>query len=141
MFLKSTSSEVHLSEWRKVRTGSKTIEDVLTAFSLVKEQNRCIDYYTPESWPTPFDIIEHQLYDQSGLSILIYHTLINLNFIDPTKVEWYVISNDTEGRSGLVFTESGRWFNFYRSEVVDNSIIDSDGTIFLHHKGVNLSKI
>jgi hypothetical protein len=37
--------------------------------------SRTLDYYSPENWPTPWEILFHGLFCTSSISLLIYHTL------------------------------------------------------------------
>lgn len=43
-------------------------------FSTIPYGTRSIDYYTPASWPTPWEIIFHGQLCKSSISVLIFHT-------------------------------------------------------------------
>lgn len=103
MFEKHTDLEIRLRQWREVRKNSLTEQDVIDAFSEIKILPRYIDYYTPEGWYNPFDIIEHGYFCTTGISILLYHTLENMGYIDTELVDWKVISNHVTGFDGAVF--------------------------------------
>lgn len=103
MFEKHTDVEARLNSFRAIRKGSKTEQDVLEAFADIKIRDRYLDYWTPSDWMKPFEIIENGYFCTTGISILLYHTLANLNFIDPTRTEWKVISNHVTGKDGAIF--------------------------------------
>jgi len=77
----NSSAEERIEKWREFReslTGlerEELLNNVAQFFATVPLGARCIDYYTPESWPTPWEILYHKLYCASSISLLIYHTL------------------------------------------------------------------
>ena len=77
----NSSAEERIEKWREFReslTGldeEELLNNVAQFFATVPLGARCIDYYTPDSWPTPWEILYHKLYCASSVSLLIYHTL------------------------------------------------------------------
>lgn len=134
MFSKNSSLERHLCEWRQLRHTASCPEDVLTAFGNLSTKNRYIDYYTPESWPNPFEIIQHGMYDVTGISLLMYHTLVSLDFLDYTSVTWKVISNHITGHEGLIFQDEQGWhYNFLAGERASPVFVQQNSTEFFVH--------
>ena len=111
MFEKHTDLEIRLQQWRAVRNNSNSEQDVLESFANIKVLARYLDYYTPESWYNPFDIIEYGYFCTTGISVLLYHTLESLGYIDTKLVEWKVISNHVTGYDGAVFVYDGHMYN------------------------------
>lgn len=77
----NSSAEERIEKWREFRESLNDLDNeellnsVAQFFATVPLGARCIDYYTPESWPTPWEILYHKLYCASSISLLIYHTL------------------------------------------------------------------
>ena len=77
----NSSAEERIEKWREFRESldglpeEELLNNVAQFFAGVPLGARCIDYYTPESWPTPWELLYHQLYCASSISLLIYHTL------------------------------------------------------------------
>lgn len=75
------SFECRLGDWKQFREQIKdySTEDKLkqTAefFRNVPYCNRCIDYYTPESWPDPWELINSKVHCLSTISLMMYYTL------------------------------------------------------------------
>ena len=131
MFDKTTDVDKRLKEFREIRRGSSTEEEVLECFSQIKIHNRYLDYWSPAEWMKPFDIIESGYFCTTGISILLYNVLANLKFIDPSQTEWKVISNHVTGKDGAVFICHGYAYNLIPGEKVllaDNA----DKYILLH---------
>jgi len=71
--------------WKKLRKDISTLaldeqmNTVSKFFSSIPYGARSIDYYTPSSWPTPWEIIFHGQLCKSSISVLIYHTFSMLH--------------------------------------------------------------
>ncbi len=67
--------------WRKLRTDIENVEFDLQLHEIAQFcakmpiGHRTIDYYTPEDWPTPWEILFHGAFCASSISLLIFHTL------------------------------------------------------------------
>lgn len=118
MFEKHTDVEARLNTFRSVRKESKTELEVLEAFANIKIRERYLDYWTPSDWMNPFEIIENGYFCTTGISVLLYHTLANLNFIDPAQTEWKVISNHVTGKDGAIFVCNNFAYNLVPGEKV-----------------------
>lgn len=141
MFCKTHSYEQHLRDWRKLRQSAESMQEILCSFSHIQLKSRFIDYYTPESWPNPFDIVQHQMYDVSGIGLLVYHTGVNLNFIDHSDVTWHVISNHESGQEGLVFEYQNQVYNFRPHMPVSTQYAWENCTKFITHHDVIVKPI
>lgn len=136
MFQKTHTGSERLAVWRKFRQDfpeNGTIEDVIAAFSQVKLARRSIDYYTPESWPTPFEIVTEGLLCQSGLTLVVASTLITLKLIKSEQYQFDVVSNHITGTDGLVFVFDGLVYNFLPDSVVTVDYYSNNSTKFSSH--------
>lgn len=63
-------------------------------FANVPYGSRTIDYYSPESWPTPWEIIFHGSLCKSSISLLIFYTFSLLHTDD--TVELHLINDGSD---------------------------------------------
>jgi hypothetical protein len=67
--------------WKKLREEIESADFDLQLHSVAKFcasmpiGHRTVDYYTPDSWPTPWEILFHGTFCPSSVSLLIFHTL------------------------------------------------------------------
>lgn len=77
----NSTPEERIEKWRNFRNGLGELEDedllnsIAHFFASVPIGARCVDFYTPESWPTPWEILYDKLFCTSSISLLIYYTL------------------------------------------------------------------
>lgn len=77
----NSTAEERMDWWRSIREEVNDLEEkeqlnsIAKFFANVPIGSRCIDYYTPDSWPTPWELLYHKLFCASSISLLIYHTL------------------------------------------------------------------
>jgi len=136
MFYKTQNNSERLSAWRNFRNSfpsNGTALDVVNAFSNIKLERRIIDYYTPESWPTPFEIVSEGMFDQSGLTLVLASTLLNLGFIKTNKCQFDVVSNHITGTDGLVFVFDESVYNFFQNNIVTVEFCKNNSTLFSSH--------
>ena len=136
MFRKTHTGSERLAVWRKFRQDfpqNGTVENVIDAFSEIKVERRNIDYYTPESWPTPFEIVNEGMFCQSGLSLVIASTLIQLKLIKSENYRFDVVSNHITGTDGLVFVHEEFVYNFLPNQAVTLEFCESNSTKFSSH--------
>lgn len=77
------SSDDILREWKEFRKGlcrETAIEDIATHFCDVPLGARCIDYYSPETWLSPWEILYHRAFCRSNTALLMYYTLRFVEF-------------------------------------------------------------
>jgi hypothetical protein len=81
----SLKSAEKISYWRNFRlemqqkTDLSDLElftEVTNFFGSIPRDSRSIDYYTPESWPNPWEILYHSFSCDSAISLLNYYTII-----------------------------------------------------------------
>ena len=70
-----------LDVWKDFRTSLLTldtdtqIQKIAKYFSRAPIGARSIDFYTPESWPNPWEIVYHNSFCVNSVSLLMYYTL------------------------------------------------------------------
>ena len=136
MFRKTHTGSERLAAWRKFRQDfpkNGTVADVVKAFSEIKIERRNIDYYTPESWPIPFEIVSEGLFCQSGVTLVLASTLVNLQLTKSEKYQFDVVSNHITGTDGLVFVFEGLVYNFLPDRVVTVDFCENNSTKFSSH--------
>jgi len=78
----NSTAEERMELWRGLRADVSVLEEkeqlnsIADFFASVPIGSRCIDFYTPDSWPTPWELLYHKLFCTSSISLLIYHTLV-----------------------------------------------------------------
>ena len=141
MFLKTHSSTDRLKIWRESRQQEySTPEQLVNQYSDIKILSRYLDYYTPNSWPNPFEIVSEGYFCQSGITILITASLINKGFITSEQLTLPVISNNISGDSGLVLHDNDKVFNFTPGKIVTWDYVKENATIFQTHI-LNIDKL
>ena len=78
MLDKITNPQQRISIWRDYKNGRPTIKNVLQYIDSIEAIDRTFDYYTPSTWPTPWEILDQSMFCVSGKAILLYHTLAQL---------------------------------------------------------------
>ena len=134
MFHKNLSGSERLHIWRNVRQKTHSdIIDVLEEFATIETLPRYLDYYTPHSWPTPFEIVNEGYLCQSGVTLMLLSTLINKGFISKDTIRLPVISNNITGTSGLVIYDRELVYNFTPGEIVSWDYVKENSTVFQIH--------
>jgi hypothetical protein len=93
------SNDEKLSLWKNLRnsigafTYLSQLPVIATFFANVPFGSRSIDYYTPSTWPTPWEILFYSTFCTSSISLLIFYTL-TLTFKD-VNIEIYLVEDDT----------------------------------------------
>jgi hypothetical protein len=115
-----STPEERIARWKEFRdTISNEDEDVLLNsiaqfFADVPVGARSIDFYTPESWPTPWEILYHKLFCANSISLLIYYTLTLV--LDEDRVELILIDDDTD-RFIVPLLDKKRILNYVLGEI------------------------
>ena len=140
MFHKNLSGSERLNIWRNVRQKShKNIIEVLEDFASIETLPRYLDYYTPNSWPNPFEIVNEGYLCQSGVTLVLLSTLINKGFISEDTIQLPVISNNITGTSGLVIYDRDLVYNFTPGEIVSWEYVQENATVFQIHNQFELA--
>ena len=135
MFLKIHSPQERLRIWREIRQKEyNNPEDLVKEFVDIKVRPRYIDYYTPSSWPNPFEIVSEEYLCFSGVTLILTATLINKNFITSDELLFPVISNNMSSDTGIVLLDNDRVYNFTPGKIVSWNFVKENATIFQTHK-------
>jgi hypothetical protein len=133
MFTNTQTPEERLRAWRDFRhafSDSDSDEDIAKAFESVKIKPRYIDYYTPETWPSVFEIVSEGYFCQTGLTLVIASTLQNLGFINVNELRFDVVSNNITGADGAILIHNSKCYNFLPGEVVTEDFARSNSVKF-----------
>jgi len=120
-----STPEERISRWKSFREEISALEDAdllnKTAqfFASVPVETRYIDYYTPSSWPTPWEILYDKLFCRNSVSLLIYDTLCLT--LGKDRVELILIDDDRD-RFLVPLVDKKCLLNYLLGEV--NSIED-----------------
>jgi len=135
MFYKNQSANDRLAIWRDLRqTNFSNIEDLVLEYQSINLVSRYLDYYTPSSWPDPFEIVNEGYFCQSGVTLLIVSHLIYADFISSDVLEFPVISNNINGNDGLVYLDNNKVYNFEIGKISDWDFVKDNSTIFSTHR-------
>ena len=135
MFLKTHSPQDRLRVWREVRSREYSApESLAKQFAGIELLPRYIDYYTPNSWPTPFEIVTEGYLCLSGVTLVLAATLVHKKFILDNELCFTVISNNITGESGIVLIYDNKVYNFTPGEIVTLDFVKENATIFQTHK-------
>ena len=133
MFFDYQSPEERLRIWRELRHRDfESVNELHKEFSTIKVLQRYLDYYTPSSWPNPFEIVSEGYFCKSGITLVLTATLINKNFITSENLTFLVISNTLDGSDGLVLLDRGLVYNFSDTVVTEQFAIDNS-VVFTKH--------
>ena len=97
----SGSSESRLSLWKNFREEitpldtAVQIQKVAKFFQQTPIGTRSLDFYTPSTWPTPWEILYNGTYCPNSISLLIYYSLVLLPKFD-RKVDIWLIEDSTD---------------------------------------------
>ena len=84
MFWNSIPNSERLRLWKKLREDitdlpfHDQLKEIAKFAGTIPFGSRSIDYYTPEDWPTPWEILYHDMFCTSSISVLIFHTFVLL---------------------------------------------------------------
>jgi len=137
MFTNTQTARERLRAWRTFRQQfdkkNGTIEDVVEAFGNVEIKARYLDYYTPDSWPSVFEIVQDGEFCQTGLTLVLGSTLHYLGFIKSKQLEFDVVSNHITGIEGIVLIYENNAYNFLPGKVVTVDYMLENSTVYDRH--------
>ncbi len=116
----NSTAEERIAMWRELREQIKNLDEeeqlnsIAEFFASVPIGSRCIDYYTPDSWPTPWELLYHKLFCTSSISLLIYHTLCIALGEDRVAV---VLADTGNDRCLIPIVDKQRVFNYELGKV------------------------
>lgn len=129
------SATERLAVWRNLRQtyNDPAVNTLLAAFASIKPEPRFLDYYTPSSWPSVFEIVADGMFCQTGITLVLTATMANLGFIKTETVTLDVISNHITGREGLVLLHNNLYYNFLPGDEVPEMYGADNSTRFDRH--------
>lgn len=81
--------------------------------------NRAVDPYNQNSWPTPWEIIADNCYDEMTLAIMIGYTIKLIDKFANSSVEIRTLVDSTRTRLyNLVYVDDQFVLNYMRGEIV-----------------------
>lgn len=89
------SSDEIIAEWKDFReqlSSDTVIEEMAIYFFDVPHGPRCVDYYSPVTWLSPWEILYHKAFCRSNTALLMYYTLVFAEFPDH-EVELVLIND------------------------------------------------
>jgi hypothetical protein len=135
MLPKNLTSEQRLNIWRTFRQQEfQDISEIVANFPFQEFESRYLDYYTPKSWPSPFEIVSEGYLCQSGVTLVLTATLMNKKFLKCEELSLPVISNNITGSTGLVLLYEDQVFNFTPGKVETLEYLKENSTSFQYHR-------
>jgi len=98
MIWNTIPNEERLHLWKKLRDDIQghpldtQLDEIAKFCSKMPFGSRTLDYYSPEDWPTPWEILFHGSFCTSSISLLMFYTLELLHTLP--KVELYLVEDD-----------------------------------------------
>lgn len=98
MIWSSISSSERLYLWKKLREDINEspleiqLSEIAKFCSSMPYERRTIDYYSPQDWPTPWEILFHGSFCTSSISLLMFYTIV---LLDPlASIELFLVEDD-----------------------------------------------
>ena len=122
--------EERLGAWTAFRYGLKQSDDILQDIVEFWQNtktipfNHRIDPYNQNSWPTPWEIISENIYDDLTLAIIIGYTIKLTDQYKDSKIEIRTLVDIHRTRLyNLVYVDDMYVLNYDRNQVVDAKCI------------------
>ena len=136
MFKKSPDER--LSEWKAFREALNNSDDPLNQVAEFWSQaptipyNHHIDQYNPKSWPTPWEIIVDNKYDDFTLGIMIGYTLKLTEKFSNSKIELRTMVDENRTKLyNLVYIDDNMVLNYNKwnsttvTEIPDSFLLEN----------------
>jgi hypothetical protein len=134
MFTCTQTQAERQNVWREFRHRSDLTPEIITqAIGCTAVQHRYLDYYTPDSWPSVFEIVQQGLFCQTGISLVLTATLAHAGFIKTPEVTLEVISNHMNGNTGAILLHSDHFYNFLPGQITPVSQARNQYTQYDRH--------
>jgi len=125
------SPEERLSAWCEFRQKLNSENDPLNSIAEFWAQapliihNHKIDPYNPKSWPTPWEILHENKYDDFTLALMIGYTLKLTKKFGNASVEVRTMVNPTKTKLyNLVYVDNTTVLNYDRYNAVEMEKVD-----------------
>lgn len=108
--------------WRGVRSRAVhqdrdgVVEEMSQLISQLPLGYRAVDYHTPSGWPTPWEILVHNMTCPSSQALLVYYTLQLTGFLEGVEL-WLV--DDYQDQYLAVILDGRYLMGYYPNELVD----------------------
>lgn len=96
---------------------NETLKEVAAFWASVPRGARSLDYYTPEDWPDPWEILSYDLFCDNTVSLLMYYTLTLLT--DFRNEVGICLVDDVVGEYIAPIVDKKYLLNFAHAEVID----------------------
>jgi hypothetical protein len=127
-----TAVESRLASWLDLRKKIDRLDDPLELIAEYWKNisftayNRYIDPYNQRSWPTPWEIIERNIYDDFTLAIMIGYTLLLTNKYSTSVIEIKtMVDKDQKKLYNVVYVDNDWALNFDSFPIKAQDIPDS----------------
>lgn len=111
-----------LFNWKQLRKEVKEepklecrLDKIAKYFDEMQNHTRSIDFYTPNSWPTPWEILYSGEFCKSSISLLMYHTLM---LACDKDVDMWLI-DDGNDRYLVPILDHALIFNYHSGKSID----------------------
>lgn len=129
-------ADKRIAAWRQHRLSLKTLPinqallEIANFFADMPLGPRTIDFYNPNTWPDPWDILADIKFCENSISLMMYYTVISV-FPD-ANIKMYVI-DDTEQRF-MVPVVDGIVLNYYPRDVIELNNLTNITVIDIYSK-------
>lgn len=114
-----------LTVWRNFKKQELSTKKIISYISSIKTVERTFDFYTPQQWPTCWEIVSNAMFCYSGKAILLHDTLVHMERIEPKNISWIVVDNYDYGQVGLAFFDGLCYYNILPDTVVKRQNLDN----------------
>lgn len=125
LWLNNSTDELFES-WKNFRnslkslTEEETIKNTNVYFASVPREDRTLDYYTPSSWPTPWEVLNDKTFCNNSVTLLVYYTLFLAPSIDNDKLDIYLL-DDGQDEFIVVLYKNKYLLNYIEGKTLDIS--------------------
>lgn len=134
MFNNAHTIQDRQNVWRDLRHRSDlTPELIVSTIGATQVQHRYLDFYTPDNWPSVFEIVHDGLFDLTGITLVITTTLAEAGFINSSEVTLDVISNHINGNTGALLHLDGLLYNIIPGEITPSNQVQDYYTRYDRH--------
>ena len=126
MWNTATDLEI-ITNWKQLRTNiscldlDSQIAQTIKFISSIPYGSRTIDYYTPDRWPTPWEILAHRQFCTSSISLLAYYTLTMVSNAD---ISLHLVD---DGDDVYLLPEiNNKFLNYYPNDLVNRAELEEE---------------
>ena len=115
-------ADKRIAAWRQFRLSQKdlpldeVVKNTVEFFADIPIGSRTIDFYNPNEWPDPWEILHNQQYCENTISLLMYYTLTLV--VKPESLNIWLI-DDNESRFIVPVLNESVVLNYYPKELVN----------------------